>query len=73
MTELSRDRTLLAVGAVVVTVVVFLEMWVEVAGAILAYTVAEMLFAEHQEDQARQDQGRRASTYSRSVSTSASS
>jgi hypothetical protein len=69
MTGLTWDRTLLAVGGVVVTVLVFLEMWVEVTAAIAAYTVAAMLISEHVQDQAR----RRASTYSRSVSTSASS
>ena len=65
MARLSWDRTLLAVGGAVVAVLVFLELWVEVTGAILAYTVAAMLFAEH-----KQDQERRASTYSRSVPTS---
>jgi hypothetical protein len=69
MAGLTWDRTLLAVGGVVVTVLVFMELWVEVTAAIVAYTVAAMLISEHVQDQAR----RRASTYNRSVSTSAPS
>ena len=66
MGNLTWDRTLLAVGAVVVTVLVFLELWVEMTGAILAYATAAMLISEQRHDQ----EERRASTYSRSVSTS---
>ena len=59
------DRALLALGGGLVTVLVLFELWVEMTGAILAYTVAAMLLGEHHQDQAR-----RASTYNRSVSTS---
>jgi hypothetical protein len=66
MAHVTWDRTLLAVGGVVVAVLVFLELWVEVTGAVLAYASAAMLISEQRHDQ----EERRASTYSRSVSTS---
>jgi hypothetical protein len=73
MGNLTWDRTLLAVGGVVVAVLVFLELWVEVTAAIVAYATAAMLISEQVSGQRQDQEGRRASTYSRSVSTSTSS